>query len=162
MGKGTWGYRPPVVGCTPRLCEHPCTAPASCSPGTRYLQSFGGDVEAWSELATLHLAAGRLSESQFCLEECVMLAPFVPSYHVRLGEALLSGGDREQAAHHFSMAMKLCEGKEGGEGCPRAVVGLALATRAGDDAAGAGAGTDRRRGPASSPSSGVCVCVCAA
>jgi hypothetical protein len=109
-------------------------------------------VEAWSELASLHLAANRLSESQFCLEECVMLAPFVSSHHVRLGEVLLTTGDREQAAHHFAMAMKLCEGREG-PGCPRAMVGLALATKVVEETAtGSSSG---RRAAASAAAAGV-------
>ena len=96
-----------------------------CPPGV----AFAGVVTPcvtllqWHELSVLHASACRYGEAQFCLEECVLAAPFNPRYHTELGEALLTAGNAADARKSFALAVKLTEGHS-----TRALLGLALAT----------------------------------
>ncbi len=73
----------------------------------------------------MHLSACRYAEAQFCLEECVLLAPFNAKYHTELGEIMLeAAANPADACHNFALAVKLTDGKSA-----RALAGLAAATR---------------------------------
>ena len=78
----------------------------------------------WAQLADLYLERRVHDLARFCLEECVLMAPFNPIYHCRLGEVFLAQEDFVQARRHFSMAIKVSEAAY-----TRALFGLALATK---------------------------------
>ena len=52
----------------------------------RYLLAFGGDADAWTEMAELQLGLGRAPQAAYCLEEVLLCSPTSGAAHARLAE----------------------------------------------------------------------------
>lgn len=54
-----------------------------------FLKVFPSDTEAWTTLAELHEADSSWEYARFCYEECAMISPTTPYFHVKAAETML-------------------------------------------------------------------------
>eukprot|EP01113_Clastostelium_recurvatum_P008094 TRINITY_DN13796_c0_g1_i1.p1 TRINITY_DN13796_c0_g1~~TRINITY_DN13796_c0_g1_i1.p1 ORF type:complete len:320 (+),score=47.20 TRINITY_DN13796_c0_g1_i1:1-960(+) len=109
-----------------------------------YLQIFMGDVEAWSELASLYLGQGQLKQAASCYEELILSAPQNYLYYLRYAEIVYTMGGTENfrlARKYYAHSLELNERNN-----VRALYGLAACTYAISSALG-----HRRGGSSSAP-----------
>ena len=81
-----------------------------------YLDVFCTDAEAWEELASLYLSLSMQKQASFCYEECVLIQPQNPSYHLKYADSLYSLSTpstlhlARQAVGYYSVVLDLTNG----------------------------------------------------
>jgi choline-sulfatase len=82
--------------------------------GVQYLQTAvevdPANADGFSELGTLYLALGDLSQAEAEFAQAVHLAPASPSVHYYLGVVLARQQDNERAANEFKLALQAAPG----------------------------------------------------
>lgn len=80
-----------------------------------YLKVNAVDKEAWEELADLYLSQGMCKQAAYCMEEILLLDPFVGASHRKYADILYTlGGDENLATalKYYSSAIKFSNGKD--------------------------------------------------
>jgi len=75
---------------------------------TLLLDTFPNDTEAWAELAELYLSQDMLLQTAYCLEELILLQPFLHYVHAQYAEILWLLEKEASALKHWSRSVELC------------------------------------------------------
>lgn len=98
--------------------------PAAISACIAYLKLNAVDRDAWEELADLYVSQGMCKQAAFCMEEILLLDPFVGASHRKYADILYTLGGNENLAmalQYYSSAIKFSNGKD-----LRALYGICL------------------------------------